>query len=538
MENKKFKKLAKEYFDLFVARFPEYGFSLGLDKYYGKWSDQSRRKYLEDIKFFKEYLGKIKKINSEKLTKEERLNKKIAIHNLNLAIFYHEKLRFWESDPDIVGGLGEIGSILFLLTARETIPFQKKTIAINRALKDLPRLFDQAKKRISKPYKLWTEMAIESCDSFKLFLEDLKLLRIKKPSKTKLLENIRNSTRAIEDYKKFLRKEALPNSVEKYGIGKKNFERLIGLRELDLTINEMLKIGEDALKENKKELKEIAREISPALTVEQVERRIKNNHPKDFSRVMKEYEKIVAQSRKFIIQNNLMKMPKKEKVTIKETPRFLKATIPFAAFFWAAKFDKRQEGIYIITPVGQKRLLKKHNYAAIANTSVHEAYPGHHLQEVLGYKNSSFVRTLSNATEFIEGWAHYCEEYMREVGFNNKNEIRFVQTLDEIWRAARIIIDINLHCGKMSFKEAVATLVKEVGMEEENAIAEVKRYTQAPSYQLSYLIGKYLIKELKRDVEEKMGERYSNRFFHQIILEAGAIPIKYLKEEFNLKIRK
>jgi uncharacterized protein (DUF885 family) len=230
-----------------------------------------------------------------------------------------------------------------------------------------------------------------------------------------------------------------------------------------------------------------------------------------------------------------MKIPKNENVLIKATPRFLRHTTPFAAYFMPPKFGKKI-GIYIVTPPRNKTMLKKHNYADIANTSVHEAYPGHHLQLLSAYNNPSPIRTISDATELIEGWAHYCEEYMKEIGFNNKNEIRFIQTLDEIWRAARIIIDVRLHSGRMTFGEAVGFLIKEVRMDKKNAIAEVKRYTISPSYPLSYLIGKQLIKELKRNIEKKMGEKYSDRFFHQVILEAGSIPIKYLKEEFNLKL--
>lgn len=534
MNHKKFNRLVKNYFDSFIKRFPEYGIFLGLHKYDGKWTDQSKEKRLKDIKFFEAYLKKFQKINSKRLTDKERLDKKIAIHDLKLALFYNKKLRFWESHPDILEG---IGATLFVLLTREALPLQKRIIVINSALGSLPKLFEQVKTRISKPYKLWTKIAIESYDGLLLFLGNLKTLKVKKELKNKLLENTKISIKSVRSYKKFLEKEILPKSIDKYIIGKQNFEELIKLRELELTINKILKIGEDVLKANKEELKEIAKEINPTLTVKQVEKRIKNNHPKDFNQIMREYKRIVINSRKFIIQNNLMKISKDEKVLIKATPRFLRHTTPFAAYFAPAKFEKRKIGIYIVTPPRNKSMLKKHSYGDIANTSVHEAYPGHHLQFVLGFKNDSLVRVLSDATELIEGWAHYCEEYMKEVGFNNKNEVRFIQTLEEIWRAVRIIIDVELHCGKMSFKEAVRLLIKEVNMDEKNAIAEVKRYTQSPAYPLSYLIGKYLIKELKRDIEEKMGDKYSDRFFHQVILDAGCIPIKYLKEEFNLKIK-
>ncbi len=535
MKNKEFNRLVRKYFNLFIKRFPEYGSFLGLHKYDGKWSDQHKEKYLGDIEFFKEYLKRFKKLDEKKLTDKEKLDRKIVIHDLKLTIFYYEQLRFWESDPDILDG---IGSTLFLLLNRETTSPQKRVVALSDALEDLSKLFEQIKTRLARPYKLWVKIAIESCDGLQFFLENLKPLKTKKTLKKKLLGNIRISIKSVKDYKEFLKKEILPDSIDKYIIGKKHFEELIKLRELNLTTNEMLKIGEDALRANKEELKEIAKEINPTLAVKQVTRRIKNNHPRDFNHVIKEYKKVVIQSRKFIIQNNLMKFPDDEKVLIRKTPRFLRHTTPFAAYFAPAKFEKRKIGIYIVTPPRNKSMLKKHSYADIHNTSVHEAYPGHHLQSVLGFKNVSLIRALSDATEFVEGWAHYCEEYMREVGFNNKNEIRFIQALDEIWRAARIIIDVKLHSGKMTFREAVKLLIKEVDMDEKNAVAEVKRYTKNPSYQLSYLIGKYLIKELKRNIEEKMGERYSDRFFHHVILNAGAIPIKYLREEFYLKIRK
>ena len=240
MKNKVFNKLVKNYFDSFIKRFPEYGSFLGLHQYDGKWADQGKEKYFKDIKFFKEYLRKFQKINSKKLTDKEKLDKKIAIHDLELTLFYYERLKLWESDPDI---LEWIGSALFLLLNRETVPLQKRVVAINDALKDLPELLEQVKTRVTRPYKLWTKIAIESCDGLQLFLAALKSLKAKKTLKNKLLENIRISIKIVDGYKKFLKKEILPNSIDKYIIGKKNFERLIKVRKLDLTINKILKIG-------------------------------------------------------------------------------------------------------------------------------------------------------------------------------------------------------------------------------------------------------------------------------------------------------
>lgn len=535
MKNREFNKIVREYFNLFIKRFPEYGSFLGLHKYDGKWTDESKKAYLENIKFYEKYLKKFLKINPERLSEKDKLDRKIIIHDLKLTLFYLKKLRLWESDPDVLEG---IGATLFLLLNRDTIITLERIKKIDRALQGVPILLEQAKTRITKPYKLWVRIAMESCDGLKIFLNDLKYVKIQKGLKEKFFKNIETSIKAIEDYKEFLKKDILPKLVNKYIIGKKNFKELIKLKELGLDIKGMLEVGGRALKVNKEELKEIAKEIDQKLTVKEVEHKIESRHSNDFREIIKQYQRIVLKAKKFILTHNLMKIPKDERVVIKETPPFLVHTAPFALYFTPPKFAKEKVGIYTITPAKQKRLLERHNYTSIFNTSVHEAYPGHHLQSILAFKNPSLVRTLSGATEMIEGWAHYCEEYMRDVGFDNTSETRFIQTLDEIWRAARIIIDIKLHFGEMSFNEAVEFLIKEVGMERENAIAEVKRYTKSPSYQLSYLIGKYLIKKLKREIQEKMGEGYSDRFFHEVILNAGSIPIKYLRDEFKLKIQK
>jgi hypothetical protein len=531
--NKNFKSLVKEYFNAYIERFPEYGSYLGLHKYDGRWSHEGLEAYLQNIDFFKNYRKRFDRIREKELTKEENLDRKIIIHDLNSTIFGLNDLRLWESDPDIAEG---IGSLIFVLLARETIPSDRIGYVLNKALEGIPFLFEQAKTRILKPYKLWTEIAIDSCRGLKSFLNNLKLLKIKNFSKGKLFKNISLAMAAVESYEKFLQKQTIPKSVNKYTIGRENFNKLIKTRELGLDIEDMLAIGERALSADKEELKEIAGEINSKLTLRQVEEMIDGKHLENFKKIIVQYRGAVAKAKNFIKTHNLMEVPDNEEVSIRETPSFMANTTPFAAYFSPPKFAKRQVGIYIITPPLKGVSLKKHNYAGVFNTSVHEAYPGHHLQLVVGSRNPSVARILSSATEMVEGWAFYCEEYMRDVGFDNTDEVRFIQTRDEIWRAARVIIDIKLHSGKMNFNQAVDFLVKQTNMERENAVAEVKRYTKSPSYQLSYMIGKYLIKKLKREIQEKMGEKYSDRFFHQVILKAGSIPIKYLKEEFDLKL--
>ena len=67
------------------------------------------------------------------------------------------------------------------------------------------------------------------------------------------------------------------------------------------------------------------------------------------------------------------------------------------------------------------------------------------------------------------------------------------------------------------------------------ATAEVRRYTQTPSYALSYLLGKHLILQLREEVKQKMGTKYNEKFFHDTITANGFLPISLLRKVFNQK---
>jgi uncharacterized protein (DUF885 family) len=138
----------------------------------------------------------------------------------------------------------------------------------------------------------------------------------------------------------------------------------------------------------------------------------------------------------------------------------------------------------------------------------------------------TLARVLSSyqAHEFVEGWAHYCEQLMYEEVFSSTPEVRFVQLSDLLWRACRIVIDIELSRGRMSFDEAVRMLVEEAGLAREGALAEVNRYTYTPGYQLSYLYGKHLLLELRERVKARQGESFTLQGFHDTLLYAGALP--------------
>ncbi|HID94186.1 MAG TPA: DUF885 domain-containing protein, partial [bacterium (Candidatus Stahlbacteria)] len=220
----------------------------------------------------------------------------------------------------------------------------------------------------------------------------------------------------------------------------------------------------------------------------------------------------------------LVTIPTDEELDVIPTPEFERPIIPYAAYMPPAPFEEQQKGFFYVTPSDKKEQLRGHSIYKIPVTALHEGYPGHHLQFLHANRVDSKVRKLFGTSVFIEGWALYCEEMMYDLGYYRDPRVRLMQLKDRIWRACRVIIDVNLHTKRMTYGEAIDFLVKEAKLERPNAIAEVKRYTRSPTQPMSYAIGKKQIMSLKDEYKDGLKE------FHDKLLSFGSIPVALIKE--------
>jgi uncharacterized protein (DUF885 family) len=319
-------------------------------------------------------------------------------------------------------------------------------------------------------------------------------------------------------------------TIESWALGSETLDQLVGLRAFDgLDASQILEIGHEQLALNKAARVADAKKIDPGVAESVVVDRVKSNHPATFEVALATYKDAMMRARAHIIEHDIATMPPGEQISVIPTPEYLRTVIPFAAYFEPAKFDKKPMGIYIVTPsVGDDpNAMREHNYASISNTSVHEAYPGHHLQLSAATRHPSLVRLLTDAPEFVEGWGMYSEQMMREQGFDAGPEFLLAMHTDAIWRACRIILDIRMHRGEISVDDATAFLIEQTGFEHANAQAEVFRYTYTPTYQLSYLLGKVLLLQLRADEQRRLGAKFSLKGFHDTLMRNGSLPISF-----------
>jgi uncharacterized protein (DUF885 family) len=393
---------------------------------------------------------------------------------------------------------------------------------------------------VTDPVRLWTEIDIEGTRALPAFLDTVVAAARAEQTDAALSERLSKAAdatkAALDEHMAWLTDEMLPNAHADWRAGPERFEELVRLRELEANGDEILAVGERMLAESKAARNEVCGEIDPTLSPEEVADVVKDDHAPTFAEALEEYRHDMDRARSFVIEHDLATMPPHEKLIVVETPSFMRHVIPFAAYFSPAPFDPEPLGIYIVTPPETPGMMREHNRASVSNTSVHEAYPGHHLQLSGAITNPSRVRLFARAPEFDEGWAFYCERLMKDEGFDDTPKHRYIQYTDAIWRATRIILDVQLHRGQIGFEEAVDRLIAETGFERPAAVGEVKRYTSTPTYQLSYLYGRHMIEQLRTDVERRMGPAFNLKFFHDTLIYGGTMPVSYARRLFDARL--
>ncbi len=528
--------LIADRFSAFMTRYPVFATYMGLTEHDGELSDGSREAILAETAAAHRFLADIEAIDPADLSAYYAFERDVALFATRRHIFDDEVHRVWERR---VNATDEIGDGIFLVFARGTQPLAERLESICSRLEAAPRHIEEQKSRLGKqppPMRLWNEMELDAAHSVPTLFEDILVAARSELGEgdalVKRLEHgAASTTAALQDYAGWLR-DQLSRATDDFALGSEHYDALIELRAFDgVDTDQILAIGEEQLAYNREQRRLVAAEIDPGASEWDVLDRVKSDHPRDFASALDGYRRAMDEARQYVIDHSIASMPTGESLTVTETPEYLRNVMPFAAYFSPPKFTQgnRRQGLYIVTPSvnGDPRSMLEHNYASIYNTSIHEAYPGHHQQLAAAITHPSLARVLVEAPEFVEGWAMYCEQMMREEGFDTAPEHRLMMYTDAVWRACRIILDVKLHRGETSVSDAIDFLVEQTGFERPNAAAEVNRYTYTPTYQLSYLLGKVLLLRLREDQKRRLGADFSLLRFHDAMLREGSLPISF-----------
>ncbi|HEY0749322.1 MAG TPA: DUF885 family protein, partial [Steroidobacteraceae bacterium] len=178
--------------------------------------------------------------------------------------------------------------------------------------------------------------------------------------------------------------------------------------------------------------------------------------------------------------------------------------------------------------------------AQLLFTSVHEVWPGHFLQFLHSNANPDKLEALWVGYAYAEGWAHYCEEMMIEMGLGKGEAEKHIGQLNEaLLRDVRLLSAIGLHTHGMTVAQSEKMFREQAFQDPGSARQQAARGTYDPAY-LNYTLGKLMIRKLRADWLSKGAaspgatspDDHSRwHEFHDKFLSYGGPPIPLLRKE-------
>ncbi len=210
----------------------------------------------------------------------------------------------------------------------------------------------------------------------------------------------------------------------------------------------------------------------------------------------------------------------------------------------AAMAPKYTSGRYVSAPVGGTQpgwywvntyALDKRPLYNLEALTFHEAVPGHHLQGALAQELEGLpqFRRFLYVDAFGEGWGLYSEWLGLEAGFYTDPYRDFGRLGYEAWRAARLVVDTGVHALGWSRERAIDYLAANTTLPLHEVTTEVDRYISWPGQALCYYLGFMKIRELRARAEEKFGEKFDVRDFHDAVLANGALSLPALERQID-----
>jgi hypothetical protein len=163
--------------------------------------------------------------------------------------------------------------------------------------------------------------------------------------------------------------------------------------------------------------------------------------------------------------------------------------------------------------------------AALPAITVHEVAPGHYAHSRALRRLSSPVRRTLIGGTFTEGWAHYAEEMVTELGFRAEDP-RYVAgvCLEALIRVTRLVCSIGLHTGVLTVDDATERFRQDAFLGGSAARSEAQRGTFDIGYG-RYTQGKFAILDLREQARVRWGDEFSLPRLHRALLALGAPPI-------------
>lgn len=515
------------------------------------WPDLSEETLRIRQKKTRDVLREIKKIDSQKLSEENKLNHRLFLYN------YERSVRGQQFDSHLLV-FGQRGGIQLEHETAESLGFITRQDYLDwiARLEKLPNYIEQhitlarlgVERNVTAPRILMERVARqiqlqlvnEPTDSpfFNVFEEMPETIDDRSEIRDKAIQVISESViPAYQKFSDFFVNEYLPASRTSIGVadlpnGYAWYENLARYHtSTELTPEEIHQIGLSEVQRIRSEMDKIIERVGWEGTFDEFLNFLRTD-PQFYYETSEELLQAYLATSKELDPKivPLFKVLPRMPYGIRPIPEE-SAPDTTTAYYMRPSADGSRAGYYYVN-LYKPEVRPKYEIEVL---SVHEAVPGHHLQIALAMEieNIPNFRKYSGYTAYVEGWGLYSESLGYDMGLYQDPYSEFGALTYDMWRAIRLVVDTGMHYKGWSREQAIDFFKENAAKTEQDIVNEVDRYLIMPGQALAYKIGQLKIMELKQKSKESLGEKFDIKEFHHVILGEGALPLDVLEEKVN-----
>ncbi len=357
--------------------------------------------------------------------------------------------------------------------------------------------------------------------------------------KARLAEAAAAASAAYTTLGAFLERELLPHAPEADGCGRERYA-LLSRRFLGAVVDleETYQWGQEELARITAQMHEVAQQVKPGSTVEEAIA-ILNADPRyllEGTDALREW----MQGKADEVITNLADVHFDIPGPVRTIECCIAPTQTGGIYYTGPSADFSRPGrMWWSVPKGETTF---HTWNELS-TVYHEGVPGHHLQVAQTVFRSellnSWRRMASWTSGHGEGWALYAERLMAELGYMDDPGNRMGWLDMQSLRAARVVLDIGVHCGfeapaevgggEWTYDKAWAFLTAHSHDSEGKLRFELDRYLGWPGQAPSYKIGERLWLALRETMRQREGADFDLKAFHRRALDIGGVGLDTLR---------
>lgn len=496
--------------------------------------DLSAAHFTSELEHVRGQLKELTAIDSNQLSFEDRIDWRFAHSILKGKEIRQSEHQTWKMDPRDYMSFRALGNII-----EKPGELSEKITQLEARLKALPTQLQNGQNQLEYYVPRFQELSLFMAENAQsLFDKDLMEFASQSVEGEKLVPLIAKCQEALTGYTEFVSKELPKKPKRDFAMGKETYNRMLEQQFLlDYNDETLWAFGKSQFDQTVAELEALAQEIDPNKTWQTLATETKNEYPEPHGMIAA-HQLWVDSSKAHILNNKLIPIPWKERVQVVPRAEYLRKTSYYGNFSRAQGKDRDSSftAQWMINPFEdqwddqtKQEYLVEHDWGVIIVTAPHEAYGGHHVQSLYQMHNPSKLRRENGLSMFSEGWGLYNEQLMSETGFFPSKRIHLRQLQLRLWRNARVVYDVGMHTGKMTYKEAITMMTDKVGFLRWAAQLEVDSASERPGYFIGYFMGMSEILKMRTRYQEKMGDRFTLSDFHEKLLKIGNMPPKLIE---------